>query len=224
VQFREIREIRPEKTWFTEYALRSSILRISGEIRTFSDIFSEMSQIYQKNAKKNAKKHTQNWPETHQKFSVFCKNRLWRFVKGMKNGRKNDKIQSCTLFKIFRRAFQGFQDFQLRIEVKIGKKRAFFRRVLKIFVFSFYRLEVDAFCMGRKSELRFFYRVWNIFGFGSDFVLFYSKIRPDKRNNASDYPIGPCCAGGSVPFFLFRFRLASRQTVNYFAVLLWGWK
>jgi hypothetical protein len=84
--------------------------------------------------------------------------------------------------------FRGFSG--LSIEVKFRKKGVF-DVFWKNFHFCVYRLEVDGpyFYMGRKSELRFFSKsAEHVFGFGSDFVLLYSKIRPDENDDAYRLP------------------------------------
>jgi hypothetical protein len=149
------------------------------EIGTFSDIFFPKCHKFAKKCKTQNAKVSRK----HLKFGVLSK-RLWRFVEALKKCRKwhrNPRAHSCTLF--FRnsaRAFWGFRDFQLRIEVK-------FRKRLDVFLEKFSLLRFTA--GGRRPHLHgakiwtfFFRKVRNTFSvLGPILLLLLEKIRPEKR-------------------------------------------
>jgi hypothetical protein len=146
----------------------------------------------------------QNVPNTL-KFCVFIENRLWRFVEALKSVENDTEIPVHTpahFFSEFREGHFRVFDFQLRIEVKFRKRRfsTFFGKIFTFF--AFYRLDGPIFTWGENLNFAFFSKsAEHVFGFGSDFVLLYSrKSVRTKMTTPTDYPIGPLLRRFSLRF------------------------
>jgi hypothetical protein len=203
-----------------------SILRISGEVRTFGH-FSRMSQIYQKNAKKSTKKQYPKPTQTHKKFSVFCKNRTVTECEGYERmvEETTQILVVHTFQEIFPEGCFRVQTFN-RIEGKNAQKKGRFFTCFENFVFSFTSWRSNAFCI-ETICFRFFYRGLLHFRFWVPILVLFllSKIRPGQKKQRLGYPIGPCCAGGGqFRFFCSDSDLRRDIPWTIFAVLLWGWK
>jgi hypothetical protein len=113
---------------------------------------------------------------------VLSKIGLWRFVEALKKCRKWLKIpmHTCTLSKFREGHFQGFRDFQLRIEVKFRKKGVFdvFWKNFSLLRFTGWR---STYLHGAKIWTSFFSKsAEHVFGFGSDLCCF-TRENPSGR-------------------------------------------
>jgi hypothetical protein len=134
----------------------------------------------QKNAKKRKMQSVPKTPE----ILVLSKIGLWRFVEALKSVEDTEiPDTSVHTFQIPQGHFQGFQDFQLRIEVKFRKKATFFWKNFHFLRFTGWRSVF--FTWGENLNFAFFEKCGTRFRFWVRFcAALLEKIRPDENDDA----------------------------------------